>query len=119
MKHSSSPSSSNDEPDDEMANFVNKLKRRIGRYQGKLPLKCFHYGNIGHLATKFPLKNKNKKERRDKGICSKKRSLYFEIRDDSTKDDEEGDNDRNEIVFMAMEVGDTLEEENEEVVIDL
>lgn len=46
---SSSASSSNEEYDEEVEIFVNKLKRVIGKYKGKIPLKCFNCGEIGHL----------------------------------------------------------------------
>ena len=40
------------EEDFEEANFVKNIKRGIGKYKGKLPLKCFHCGRIGHFASK-------------------------------------------------------------------
>jgi len=43
-----------DNSDQEMANFIRKLKRGTGKYKGKLPLKCFNCGNIDHFATKCP-----------------------------------------------------------------
>ena len=47
--------SSDDESDsEEEANFVRKLKRGIGKYKGKLPLKCFTCGRIGHFTSKCP-----------------------------------------------------------------
>ena len=39
-------------PNDEEALFINKLERGIGKYKGKLPLKCFNCGRIGHFASK-------------------------------------------------------------------
>ena len=37
---------------DEEALFINKLERGTGKYKGKLPLKCFNCGRIGHFASK-------------------------------------------------------------------
>jgi hypothetical protein len=37
-----------------MTNFVRKLKRRNGRYKGKITLKYFNCGKIGHFAAKCP-----------------------------------------------------------------
>ena len=39
-------------PNDEEAFFINKLERGTGKYKGKLPLKCFNCGRIGHFSTK-------------------------------------------------------------------
>jgi hypothetical protein len=30
------------------------LKRGIGKYKGKIPLKCFNCGKIGHFGAKCP-----------------------------------------------------------------
>ena len=38
--------------DDEEALFVSKLKKGTGKYKGKLPLKCFNCGRIGHFSHK-------------------------------------------------------------------
>jgi hypothetical protein len=46
------------ELDDIEAKFVRRLKKGSGKYQGKMPFKCFNYGKIGHFASKFPHKEK-------------------------------------------------------------
>jgi hypothetical protein len=38
--------------DDIEAKFVRRLKKGSGKYQGKLPFKCFNCGKIGHFASK-------------------------------------------------------------------
>ena len=52
--------SDNGVSDEELANFVNKILRGTRRYKGKLPLKCFNFGKIGHFAAKCPLNNRQK-----------------------------------------------------------
>ena len=42
------------EVDVEEANFVKNMKRGNGKYKGKLPLKCYGCGRIGHFSSKFP-----------------------------------------------------------------
>ena len=49
---------SDESDDEEIANFVWKLKRGTGKYKGKLPLKCFSHGNIGQFAFKCPYAKK-------------------------------------------------------------
>jgi hypothetical protein len=51
--------------DEEMTNFMKKLKKGTGRYKGKFPLICFNYGKIGHFATKctYPKQEESDKER--------------------------------------------------------
>ena len=34
--------------------FIGKLEKGIGKSKGNIPLKCFNYGRIGHLANKCP-----------------------------------------------------------------
>ena len=37
----------------EEALFITKFERGTRKYKGKLPLKCFNYGRIGHFSNKF------------------------------------------------------------------
>ena len=38
--------------DDEESLFVIRLNKDTGKYKGKLPLKCFNCGRIGHFSHK-------------------------------------------------------------------
>jgi hypothetical protein len=40
--------------DDIEEKFVRRLKKGSGKYQCKLPFKCFNYGKIGHFDSKCP-----------------------------------------------------------------
>jgi hypothetical protein len=39
---------------DEIAKFVRRMNKVTDKYKGKLPLKWFNCGKIGHFASKFP-----------------------------------------------------------------
>jgi len=104
QKPKSEYNSDDDESDnEEEANFVRKLKRGIGKYKGKLPLKCFECGRIGHFASKCRYKGnpnnddensckKNKSYQKNKkgnnGRYAKKRNLYTKENNSSSDDDD-------------------------------
>jgi hypothetical protein len=46
--------------DEEVENFMKKLKKGTGKFKGKLPLKCFNCGKVGHFPTNVPIQNKKK-----------------------------------------------------------
>lgn len=61
-----------DDVDDVEANFVSILKKANGKYRGKLPFKCFNYENIGHYASRCPIKSLKDKYKENKGKSVKK-----------------------------------------------
>ena len=88
---------------------MRRLKKGSGKYQGKFPFKCFNYGKIGHFASKFPHKKKDRDSKGEEKYKSKrfdKRKSLCVINDDSSGDidsDYDGEDKVNDFVIMAKE----------------
>jgi hypothetical protein len=112
----------------EEANFVKNLKRGIGKYKGKLPLKCFNCDRIGHFASKCPF-NKHSDGEEESNIKTteykkmykkplqrnsyKKKSLFIKNNSKSS-DIDESDESSDIRIFMSIEnQNDELIEEEE------
>jgi hypothetical protein len=121
------------EPDEIEAKFVKRLKKGSTKYKGKLPLKCFNYGRIGHFANKFPHKGNDQTcddEEKYKHINFfkeknfKKKSLCIN-NDDDLSDDEENDSSikdkLNDLILMDKDDYDNkiIGSDEEEVVVDM
>jgi hypothetical protein len=59
-------------PDEIEENFVRRLKKGSGKYQGNFPFKFFNYGNIGHFASKCPHKKTNQNTEGEEKYKSKR-----------------------------------------------
>jgi hypothetical protein len=102
------------ELDDIEAKFVRRLKKGLGKYQGKLPFKCFNCGKIGHFESKCPHQKKDqnsddekkykfKKYSKKKSLCSNNDNSSEDIDSDSSYEDKVND-------FMLMAMGDLGDE---------
>jgi hypothetical protein len=117
------------EEDEEVENFVRKLKRGTNKYKGMLPLKCFNCDGIGHFSSKCPYaKNKGsdeeedpkKKKKNQKGDKRRnknkffKKSFYSKEDNSSSDEDDDSDNDSERVLFMEVEDDEEDSEYSEE-----
>ena len=57
--------------DDDEALFIKKLERGTGKFKGKLPLKCFNYGRIGHFSQMCPYPKQEDSDDDEEPCCHK------------------------------------------------
>ena len=86
--------------DDEEALFVSRLNKGNEKYKGKLPLKCFNYGRIGHFSHKcsYP---KQEESDHEESCCHKGRNKYKEK--NNFYSNEESEVEETKVLFMGLD----------------
>ena len=112
-----------EDSDDEESLPIKNIKRGIGKYKWKLPLKICNYGGIGHFALKFPYPKQEdddkcpKYSKKNKRIFkNKNKNNTFYSMDDNCSNESSKDEDV-ELLFMGIE--NKIHEEKVEGVVDL
>jgi hypothetical protein len=112
--------------DEEISNFMKKLKKGTDKYKGKIPLICFNCGKIRHFANKCPHPKQNesddertfkyqKKSKTDDKKKFYKKNKTFCIQEDNSSLDE-NEEDELDILFMGIKIQDESHSEDEEEV---
>jgi hypothetical protein len=111
------------------AKFVRRLKKGSGKYQGKLPFKCFNCGKIGYFASKRPhqkkAQNLDDEKKYNYKKYNKKKSLVVNNNNslEETDSDSSCDDKTNDFILMAKEDHDNKRtgsvDNEEEAVVDL
>jgi hypothetical protein len=100
--------------DEEMANFVRRIKKGTDKYKGMLPLKCFNCDGVGHFVNKCPYKknkvneedDSKKKKQIQKGRRNKNKSfkkhLCTKEKSSSLDEDEVSESDTERVLLIEI-----------------
>ena len=115
-------------PNDEEAFCINKLERGYGKYKGKLPLKCFNCGRIGHFDSKCTYTRQYENEEKEsskfkKGKTGNKKKPYGKKKIVYTMEDSEGSDgsevEETEVLFMGLDTENSNSDSDVEGEVDL
>ena len=105
---------------------MKKLKKRTNEFKGKLSLKCFNCGKVGHFSSKCPYPKKEesddeetqnhkepkKSKTRNKKKFYKKKKNFYSKEDSSSS--EMSENDETKLLFMGIKTQNNVVDDNEE-----
>jgi len=107
---------SRNESDQDLTQLSTKLKSGYGKYKGKFPFKCFDWGRVGHYSSKFPYKEKAKRQEdlkfRNKSYIYQKKKPYkkkgFYSKEDisalESECEDSLENESNKYLLMALKI---------------
>ena len=108
--------------DDEEALFIKKLEKGTRKYKGKLPLKWFNCGRIGHFDSKCTYPKQDDSDEREtskfkKGKTRNKKKSYEKKKIVYSMEDSEDE--ETEILFMGVDTQASNSDSNVEGEVDL
>jgi hypothetical protein len=107
-------SSHDEESNVEEANFIKKIQKGLGRYKGKLPLKYFNYGKVGHFSSKcpYPKEDPEDEEKKPNQYKKKEKPNYkkkfykgkknFYSKEENNISSEYSESDDDEVLFLGI-----------------